>query len=123
MIDYWISFYKVEKLGFSVDVESKMNSLIKSLKELEYDGYGPKEIAKFEERCQIELEKSKTEDKNVNQIIKEIESKIYEPLKSKYLNDLSVLKRRISIVENSKVISSSEKEQQKQEFIIDFNES
>lgn len=122
MIDYWISFYKVEKLGFSVDVESKMNSLIKSLKELEYDGYGPKEIAKFEERCQIELEKSKTEDKNVNQIIKEIESKIYEPLKSKYLNDLSVLKRRISIVENSKVISSSEKEQQKQEFIIDFNE-
>ena len=38
LIDYWISFYKTEKLGFKLDINNEISLMIKELKELEYGG-------------------------------------------------------------------------------------
>lgn len=122
MIDYWSSYYKEEKFGYPMNADAKMKELVNYLKNLEYGGYGEKEIAEFETKCQEQINSSKNTNENINQVLKRIEQTVFEPLKSKYLNDLTVLKRRINLVSNSNELGENVKQQKIEEFILDFNE-
>jgi len=122
MIDYWTSYYKEEKFGYPMNADVKIKELVNYLKKLEYGGYGDKELAEFETKCQEQVNSSKNTDENINQVLKKIEETIFEPLKSKYLTDLTVLKRRISLVSDSSELEENIKQQKIEEFILDFNE-
>ncbi len=122
LIDYWISFYKKEKLGFNTNITSEINFMINELKSYKYGGYGINEINNFKDLClkkQIELEKKQLKPDLILESIKEI----FKFFKTKYHNDKLVLEQKIEIITSSKTLSFEEKQEKIEIFIIDFKEN
>lgn len=123
LVDYWFSFYKKEKLGFLVDIDSEISSMIYELKNLKYGGYGINEINKFKYLCFKKQDELKNKFNNPNFILEIIRDEIYNPFIKKYQENLKVLDQKINMLKNINEINEEEKSIKIEEFIIDFNES
>ena len=122
LIDYWISFYKTEKLGFKLDINSEISLMIKELKELEYGGYGDKELNRFEEICLKEYLNYCKNNNDIENIIQSIKTNIFNPMLIRYRSELEILKKKLALLNLTNELSNLEKKLKEEEFIIDFNE-
>ena len=122
LIDYWISFYKTEKLGFKLDINSEISLMIKELKELEYGGYGDKELNRFEEICLKEYLNYCKNNNDIENIIQSIKANIFNPMLIRYRSELEILKKKLALLNLTNELSNLEKKLKEEEFIIDFNE-
>lgn len=122
LIDYWISFYKTEKLGFKLDINSEISLMIKELKELEYGGYGDKELNRFEEICLKEYLNYCKNNNDIENIIQSIKTNIFNPMLIRYRSELQILKKKLALLNLTNELSNLEKKLKEEEFIIDFNE-
>ena len=122
LIDYWISFYKTEKLGFKLDINSEISLMIKELKELEYGGYGDKELNRFEEICLKEYVNYCKNNNDIENIIQSIKTNIFNPMLIRYRSELEILKKKLALLNLTNELSNLEKKLKEEEFIIDFNE-
>lgn len=122
MIDYWTSYYKEKKLGYPLDINQRIITMTKDLKRLEFGGYGELAIKDFLDKCQTKIEVLKQGDMNNEEIVTYISEHFYNQLIERYESELLILKRRISIIDSSKVISPRQKALEIEQFIIDFNE-
>ncbi len=122
LIDYWISFYKTEKLGFKLDINSEISLMIKELKELEYGGYGDRELNRFEEICLKEYVNYCKNNNDIENIIQSIKTNIFNPMLIRYRSELQILKKKLALLNLTNELSNLEKKLKEEEFIIDFNE-
>lgn len=122
LIDYWISFYKTEKLGFKLDINSEISLMIKELKELEYGGYGDRELNRFEEICLKEYVNYCKNNNDIENIIQSIKTNIFNPMLIRYRSELEILKKKLALLNLTNELSNLEKKLKEEEFIIDFNE-
>ena len=122
LIDYWISFYKTEKLGFKLDINNEISLMIKELKELEYGGYGDRELNRFEEICLKEYVNYCKNNNDIENIIQSIKTNIFNPMLIRYRSELQILKKKLALLNLTNELSNLEKKLKEEEFIIDFNE-
>ncbi len=122
LIDYWISFYKTEKLGFKLDINNEISLMIKELKELEYGGYGDRELNRFEEICLKEYVNYCKNNNDIENIIQSIKTNIFNPMLIRYRSELEILKKKLALLNLTNELSNLEKKLKEEEFIIDFNE-
>ena len=119
--DFLFTKIKNEKLGYSIDLGSKIKEMTDNLMNLDYGGYGKNVIDKFVMDANKVISDGKNQGKRSIELYNYIKDNLYGSLKNQYKVDLNFLKKRIDFLNSKKDINSEEKEYRKQELILDFN--
>lgn len=121
LIDYWTTNYKEQELGYEINFQRKVEAMQEELGRLEFGGYGESEIKKFHSRCLKRIKELQERGYSSKVILKEIEDKIYFPMKNEYLTNVEVLRKKLKEIDESD-LSEKEKETRKSKLIKSFNE-
>ena len=122
MMEYWYNNFKEEKLGYTPDIDKKIETLVSKLESLPYGGYGDEKIAEFKELAQQMAAVRKNNNEDANQIINAIENELFAPRNNRYKSDVKALQTKINLIRQSDQLSEEQKKHNISKVIADFNQ-
>ena len=120
MIDFWINYYKENELGYPIDLNNKIHTMARELRQLPYGGYGTDEVNRFLEACNKMIEEGRINKEETNHTLSRITTSLFEPKKARYMADIETLKRKLQMINESPYLSEEEKERNRNHTIQDF---
>ena len=122
LIEQCKNYFKEQELGYPVSLDKKLEEMKRELRELPYGGYGEEEINKFQEAAKKMMEEAKLAGEDSNHTLSRIQTDLFVPKKNRYLVDVDNLQRKLEMIDESPYISSFDKEKNKQQTILEFNQ-
>ena len=120
MIDFWTNYYKENELGYPIDLNNKVNTMARELRQLPYGGYGTDEVNRFLEACNKMIEEGRINKEETNHTLSRITTSLFEPKKSRYISDVETLKRKLQMINESPYLKEEEKEKNRNRTIQEF---
>ena len=119
-IEVYIRKYKEKELGFPMNLDDAVQEMASGLVDLEYGGYGEKEVNQFVADANKMIEEDKNAGVTTSETLEKINNELFNPKKKRFESDLSALNKKIEMIEESTYISDFEKEQNKLKIIDEF---
>ena len=121
MINYWINYYKEEQLGYPVDLNKKVETMVRELQTLPYGGYGTDEIDNFRIGAFKIIEDGASKGEDSNFTLNRIINTTFLPRKNRYLSDVSALKKKIELISTSTSLDDNQKKVNIAKTVEEFN--
>lgn len=122
MMDYWVNYFKEQELGYPINLQNKVDTMVRELAQLPYGGYGSEEIKRFIEAANKMIEEAKNNKEESNHTVNRITTSLFTPKKNRYMSDVETLKRKLQMISESPYLSDIEKNNNKQQTIREFNQ-
>lgn len=121
MVDYWVNYYREERLGYPLDLDRKVDEMVRELKTLPYGGFGIDEINNFEAEANKMIADARLNNEPTNLTLNRIINTLFNPRKNRFNADLEALNRKIKLINESSSISDAQKKKNVAMTISEFN--